>query len=204
MTTVERPAPAAPPRVGPPEPRLPGLAPVRLHLPGRALLLVAGLPGAGKSTLLAGVARRPGLAVLDSDAHRAALARRLPALPYRRYRPLVHLLHRLALVRAAVSAVPTVAVHLPATAVGTRAVVALLAALTGRSAHLLWVDAAPADALAGQRARGRVVPSGSFAGHARRAGTAARRLGRGRAWGFRSVTVVDRAAARAGLVVTGS
>ena len=52
-----------------------------------------------------------------------------------------------------------------------------------------------------ERARGRVVPSGSHARHARRATDAARRLGRGRSWGFRSVTVVDRARARAGLVL---
>ena len=206
MTTVERPAAAGPPSSDPtpPDPADPaptGPAPIRLALAGRTLLLVAGMPGAGKSTLLAGVARRPGLTVLDSDAHRAALARRLPALPYRRFRPLVHLLHRLALVRAACGATPTVAVHLPATAAGTRLLVALLAVLTGRSAHLLWVHADPAEALAGQRARGRVVPSGSHARHARRAADAARRLGRGRSWGFRSVTVVDRARARAGLVL---
>jgi len=174
---------------------------VRVHLPGRTLLLVAGMPGAGKSTLLAGVVPRPGLRVLDSDAHRAALARRFPGLPYRLYRPLVHLLHRLALVRAACSDARTVAVHLPATATSTRAALALLAALTGRAAHLLWLHADPDEALGGQRARGRVVPSGSFAGHARRAVAVHARLRRGRPSGFRSVTLLDREAARAGLVL---
>ena len=192
MPTVELPNPDRP---------LPAPAAVRLHLPGRTLLLVAGLPGAGKSTLLARVPRRPGLVVLDSDAQRAVLARRFPGLAYRRYRPLVHLLHRLALVRAACSGAATVAVHLPATTAATRGAVAVLAALTGREAHLLWVHAEPADALAGQRDRGRLVPSGSFAGHARRAAGAVHRLRRGRAWGFRAVTVLDRAAARAGLVL---
>ena len=174
---------------------------MRVRLPGRTLLLIAGMPGAGKSTLLAGVPPRPGLRVLDSDAHRVALARRFPRLPYGRYRPLVHLLHRLALVRAACSDTPTVVVHLPATAASTRVAVALLALLTGRAAHLLWLHADPDEALVGQRERGRVVPSGSFAGHARRAVATHDRLRSGRASGFRSITVLDRAGARAGLVL---
>jgi predicted kinase len=211
VTTVELPVPAAPARAVPlpcphpgsgPRPAGRGrLRPVRVRLPGRTLLLVAGMPGAGKSTLLAGVPPRPGLRVLDSDAYRAALGRRLPGLPYRLYRPLVHLLHRLALVRAACSDARTVAVHLPATAASTRTALALLAALTGRTAHLLWLHADPDEALVGQRARGRVVPSGSFSGHARRALAAYARLRRGRPSGFRSVTLLDREAARAGLVL---
>lgn len=206
MTTLELPVPDVPARAVPrpaagPVPRVGRTGPVRVRLPGRTLLLVAGMPGAGKSTLLAGVPPRPGLRVLDSDVHRAALARRFPALPYRRYRPLVHLLHRLALVRAACSDVPTVVVHLPATAASTRTAVALLAVLTGRAAHLLWVHADPGEALGGQRERGRVVPSSSFAGHARRAVATHRWLRHRRPVGFRSVTVLDRAAARAGLVL---
>jgi hypothetical protein len=172
-----------------------------VRLPGRTLLLVAGMPGSGKSTLLAGLPARPGLVVLDSDAHRAALGRRFPGLPYRRYRPLVHLLHRLALVRAARSDVATVAVHLPATGAPTRAAVVLLALLTGRAAHLLWVHANPDEALSGQHDRGRLVPSGSFAAHARRAVATHRRLLRGRVRGFSTITLLDRPAARAGLVL---
>jgi predicted kinase len=193
---MPRPAGGPVPRLGRSSPR-----PVRVRLPGRTLLLVAGMPGAGKSTLLAGVPPRPGLRVLDSDVHRAALARRFPGVPYGRYRPLVHLLHRLALVRAALSDVPTVVVHLPATAAATRTAVVLLAALTGRAAHLLWVHADPREALGVQRERGRVVPSSSFAGHARRAVATYGRLPHRRPRGFRDVTVLDRAAARAGLVL---
>ncbi len=193
---------ARPPGAGrAPVPARPCPDPVRVRLPGRTLLLVAGMPGAGKSTLLAGVPPRPGLTVLDSDAHRVALGRRLPGLAYRRYRPLVHLLHRAALVRAACSGARTVVVHLPATAASTRAAIVLLAALTGRAAHLLWVHVDPDEALGGQRDRGRVVPSGSFAGHARRAAATLDRLRRGRLRGFRSVAVVDRAAGRGGLVL---
>jgi predicted kinase len=174
---------------------------VRVRVTRRSLLLVAGMPGAGKSTLLAGLARRPGLVVLDSETQRVALAGRFPTLAYRRYRPLVHLWHRLALVRAAVSAVPTVVVHLPATAASTRAAVAAIAAVTGRAAHLLWLQADPREALAGQRDRGRVVPAASFAGHARRAAAVDVRLCRGRPPGFHAVTVLDRARARAGFVL---
>ena len=123
----------------------------------------------------------------------------MPRIAYRRYRPLVHLLHRLAVVRAAWSATPTVVVHLPATDSSTRAVVALLAALTGRTAHLLWLHVDPAEALRGQRERGRLVPSASFAGHARRGAEAAERLRGARPPGWRTVTVVDRVQARPGL-----
>jgi hypothetical protein len=189
VTTVELPL-SARPRHTRPHAACP--APVRLRLPRRSLLLVAGMPGAGKSTLLAG---------LDSDTYRAALTRRLPALAYRRYRPLVHLVHRLALVRAALSAAPTVVVHLPATAASTRAAVALVAAVTGRVAHLLWLHVDPADALAAQHARGRVVPASSFAAHARRAAVTERQLRGTRPRGFRSMTVLARARARAGLVL---
>ena len=206
MTTLETPTPVVPPqavrtsRAAPPR-RGGRPAPVHVRLPGRTLLLVAGMPGAGKSTLLGGLRPRPGLRTLDSETHRAALARRFPGLAYRRYRPLVHLLHRLAVVRAACSDAPTVVVHLPATAAATRTAVALIAALTGRAAHLLWLRADPDEALRGQHDRGRIVPSGSFAGHARRAAATDGRLLRHRPRGFRGATVLDRSAAGAGLVL---
>jgi hypothetical protein len=204
VTTLELPVPAvpvpraarAPGRCGPA-----GSAPIRLAVPGRSLVLVAGMPGAGKSTLLAALRRRPGIVVLDSDDHRVALARRFPRLPYRRYRALVHLRHRAAVVRAARSDASTVVVHLPATSTVLRSAVALVAALTGRTAHLLWLHVDPAEALRGQRDRGRLVPSASFAGHARRAAAATVALRGGRAIGWRTVTVADRSAARAGLVL---
>jgi AAA domain len=195
VTTIERALPV--------ERRASAPAPVRLALPGRTLLLVAGMPGAGKSTLLARLPRTPGLAVLDSEEHRAALALRFPGVPYVRYRPLVHLRHRLAVVRAAGSDAPTVVVHLPATSAVTRTAVALLAALTGRAAHLLWLDVERDEALRGQRDRGRTVPSRSFAGHARRAGVTTARLRVRRPSGFASVTVLDRVSARAGPVLDG-
>ncbi|MDQ1439747.1 MAG: hypothetical protein QOK43_3376 [Acidimicrobiaceae bacterium] len=88
---------------------------------GRSLTLVAGLPGAGKSTLLRGLARRPGLAVLDSETQRRALSMLLPArTPYFLYRPVVHLLHRAAIVQRAFGRTDSVVVHLPPRACRSR------------------------------------------------------------------------------------
>jgi predicted kinase len=174
-----------------------------LAVPGRVLLLVAGLPGAGKSTLLRALPPRPGLRVLDSDAYRDWLRGplgSLGSLPYTRYRWLVHLWHRLAVLVAALSTVRVVVVHLPATGARTRAAVAALAALTGRTAHLVWLDVPPEQALRGQRERGRVVPGGSFAGHVQRAAATSARLRPGGAEpGWATVTVLDRARAATGL-----
>ncbi len=177
----------------------------RIELPGRTLLLVAGMPGAGKSRLLAGLAAAHGagsaeLVVLDSEAYRVALRRALPGVPYSWYRPLVHLWHRLAVLLAAWSQAPTLVVHLPATDERTRTTVARLAAVTGRSAHLLWLDVDPVEARRGQEDRGRVVPEPSFAAHAGRAVTTAAALRTGPPpAGWTTATVIDRAAARAGL-----
>lgn len=172
---------------------------VRIEVPGRALVLVAGMPGAGKSTLLAGLPPDPRVAVLDSDTQRAALRRALPGLRYRHYRWLVHLLHRLAVLRAACSAVPVVVVHLPATDPTTRAVLARLAARTGRAAHLLWLHVDAADARRGQRERGRVVSPGSFSAHAERAASTTAALREGPGGGWQEVRVLDRAATAGGL-----
>lgn len=175
---------------------------MRLALAGRTLLLVAGMPGAGKSTLLAGLPPRDGMVVLDSDAYRAALGGSLPGVPYAAYRPLVHLWHRVAVLVATLSTVPTVVVHLPATDPGTRAVVARLARLGGRTAHLLWMHVDPSDARRGQCSRGRVVPVASFLAHAERAAdTEAVLLRSGAPEGWAGVTVLDRPAARAGLLL---
>lgn len=175
---------------------------MRVAVPGRALVLVGGMPGAGKSTLLAGLAPDPRVVVLDSDVHRARLRRALPHARYGAYRWLVHLAHRCAVLRAACSRTEVVVVHLPATGPGTRAVLARLAALTGRRAHLLWLHVDAEQALHGQRVRGRVVGAGSFAGHAARAAATTADLLTGHVPpGWHEVTVLDRDRARAGLVL---
>jgi predicted kinase len=171
-----------------------------LVMPGRVLLLVAGMPGAGKSTLLRGLPARPGMLVLDSDAYRDGLATALGGVPYRWYRPLVHLWHRSAVLFAALSATPTVVVHLPATREGTRRALAHLAALTGRTAHLVWLDVDPDQARRGQCERGRLVPGSSFAEHVERAAETSARLRACRsAPGWATVTLLDRRAAAQGL-----
>lgn len=170
-------------------------------VPGRALLLVAGMPGAGKSTLLGALPARAGLRVLDSDTYRARLRVVLGRLPYRRYRVLVHLWHRLDVLFAAISPTEVVVVHMPATRPGTRRAVAVLARLTGRSAHLVWLHVDPEQALHGQRTRGRLVPGKSFAEHARRAAETTVELRRDGAPGWATVTVLDRTTARHGLAV---
>ncbi|SDW59503.1 Predicted kinase [Amycolatopsis xylanica] len=141
--------------------------PLTLELGPRDLLVVAGLPGAGKTTMLREVRDPP---VLDSDQVRARLRALLPArVPYRLYRPLVHGWHRLRVVGHAAGAGGPVIVHEPSTRASTRALLAVVAVLTGRRIHLLWLDVTAEEALAGQRARGRVIRPRSFARHVRRA-----------------------------------
>ncbi|ANY08259.1 AAA family ATPase [Pseudonocardia sp. HH130630-07] len=176
--------------------------PLVLYLPGRSLLLVAGLPGAGKSTLLAGLAGIEGVRVLDSGSARSALAGRLPAgTPYPVYRWLTHLVHRASVAGVCAGPVPTVVVHLPATAPRVRAVVRGLARLTRRDPHLLWLDVPADEALDGQRARGRVVRPRPFAAHARRAERTAVRLRTGLEPGWTSIRSTDRSGARRGLAL---
>ncbi|MCE0768171.1 ATP-binding protein [Pseudonocardia kujensis] len=177
-------------------------APVRLSVPGRALVLVAGVPGAGKSTLLRRMPQRPGLRVFDSETQRDLLTRVLPGVPYPRIRALVHFLHRVAAVLAATGSARVVVVHLPATSTRLRRLVRGLARLTGRAAYLVWIDAAPEEALRGQADRGRVIQSRSFARHVRRADgvAAAIRAGTlGEPWA-RTISL-DRPTAARGLAV---
>lgn len=189
-----------------------GPTPLVIALPERALLLVAGQPGAGKTTLLQRLTvshRSPGtgcgagpVLVLDSDTIRAVLAQRWPRAPYRRYRFLVHLQHRVLIAGVALGAVPVLVVHLPATGAPTRAALAALARLTRRQPRLVWIDASAEEARAGQLARRRVIPTRSFARHARRAAAMTRRLCHHtppRGWSH--ATLLDRAAVDHGIVL---
>ena len=134
--------------------------PTVVSLPRRSFVLVAGIPGAGKSTLLA-ARPLPGASVLDSDPPRRWLRARLPqGTPYRRYRFLVHLVHRLRIVAALLAAVGPVVVHLPATGVLTRVALVVLAALACRRRYLVWVHADAGQARAGQARAGLVLDTG--------------------------------------------
>lgn len=165
----------------------------RVAIERRALVVVAGLPGSGKSTLLRAVCSSALVTVVDSDHDRAWLAARLPKnTPYARYRPLVHTLHRLRIAVLATIAPGPIAVHAPATGLGTRLTLVAIGVLTRRPRHLLWVDCTPEQALAGQIERGRIVRAKSFAKHVRRAPRLRAKLNAGPPRGWQSARVVER------------
>ncbi|HWD05254.1 MAG TPA: AAA family ATPase [Amycolatopsis sp.] len=167
-----------------------------IELGGRDLVVVAGLPGAGKTTMLR---RAPGgVRVLDSDQVRCRLGAVLPGVvPYRVYRPVVHVCHRVRIVVCALLRRGPLVVHEPATRASTRRWLAVVAASTRRPARLVWLDATAEQALAGQRRRARVVRSRSFARHVARARVVRDDLTAGRVPpGFASVKVLTRSAAR--------
>lgn len=142
---------------------------IALRLGRRELLVVAGIPGAGKTTLLSHAATGA-MPALDSDQVRSRLRGRLPAsLPYRCYRPIVHLVHRVRVVGFAFRDGGPLIVHEPSTRATTRGLLALLGLLTRRPIRLLWLDVTPEEARAGQVARGRVIRQHSFARHVKRA-----------------------------------
>jgi predicted kinase len=168
--------------------------PTVIELGPRDMLVVAGLPGAGKTTMLRHAAT--GLPVLDSDQVRSRLAAAIPAVPYRCYRPVVHTWHRLRIVSRALAADGPIVVHEPSTRASTRALLALVGRVTGRSVRLLFLDVTAEQALAGQRSRGRLVRPRSFARHVRRAGKWREELLAEQVPpGWESVQVVDRARA---------
>ncbi|WP_238424074.1 AAA family ATPase [Rhodococcus ruber] len=138
---------------------------------GAVFLIVGGIPGAGKSTLLRRIEHDiPGLTVLDPERRAEGLAAALPPdLPYRRYRPLVHLMHTLDVVRTLLAgphrSEGPVAVHDTATRSRRRDWTARLARRRGWTPVLVFLDVPRDVAQAGQHARGRVVNESSFARH---------------------------------------
>jgi AAA domain len=167
----------------------------------RALIVVAGLPGSGKSTLLRQTQANVPIAVLDTDHLRSWFTRTLPAnTPYALCRPFVHILHTLRILVMVVCSARPIVLHDPATGAGTRIAFALIGAITGRSRHLIWIDCTPAEALAGQVQRGRVLLKWAFASHVRRTPALRNRLLAGRTpQGWHTARLVDRPTASAGL-----
>ncbi|MFC7340814.1 AAA family ATPase [Saccharopolyspora griseoalba] len=135
----------------------------------RTLVVLAGLPGAGKSTALGKLSAEADVIRLDSEQVRARMRAALPGVPYRCYRPLVHLLHRSRIALACGFGRGPVVAHEPATRPSTRALLRLMARLTGREPVLLWLHTDAGAALRGQHARGRLIRSRSFRRHVRRA-----------------------------------
>jgi predicted kinase len=118
---------------------------VQLSFPANAVVVVAGVPGAGKTTLIRRAVDRGGARVIDTDDRREAGRRRgLYAGHYAR-------------IAAALVGRTPVVIHSRGTHPAARRAIAALAALRGRPAHLVLLDAARDEAEAGQRARGRTV-----------------------------------------------
>ncbi|UNZ21677.1 ATP-binding protein [Streptomyces sp. 891-h] len=162
------------------------------------MVVVSGLPGGGKSTLIKAAVPACGDVVrIDSQDTRERWERRMPHwLPYDVYRPLVRLAHYAGL-RAALRSGAAVVVHDCGTQSWVRRWLARDAVRRGRSLHLLLLDVAPEDALAGQSARGRRVSAYAFRRHLRavrrlRAAAESGRLPRGCV----SSVLLDRGAAQ--------
>ncbi|MFE9635391.1 AAA family ATPase [Streptomyces sp. NPDC006463] len=160
------------------------------------IVVVSGLPGGGKSTLIKRAAAGGG--AIDSQDTRERWERRMPrTLPYAVYRPLVRGAHYWGLWRTLRSGTSMI-VHDCGTQSWVRGLLAAVARRRGRALHLLLLDSSPAEALAGQAARGRRVSAYAFARHR---GAVTRLLRAAEAGhppaGCASATLLDRASASA-------
>jgi energy-coupling factor transporter ATP-binding protein EcfA2 len=180
----------------------------RLTFPARGVVLLAGIPGAGKTTLLrrlyglSGQERAPvrtagGVLILDSEQARNRWAASLRRLPYKWWRPLVHLTHYAWLWLALGRPAPIV-LHECGTRGWLFAALVRRAARHGREVHVVLLDVPASVALAAQRDRGRQVHPVRFGTHARRwrrLVTNAERAEASTMPGAVSVTLLDRASA---------
>jgi predicted kinase len=152
---------------------------VELSFPSDAVVVVAGVPGAGKTTLIRRAVDRDVVRVVDTDDRRETSGGRR----------LLYLRHYARIAAAVAGRRPTV-IHSRGTHPAARRAIAALAALRGRPAHLVMLDAARDEAEAGQQARGRTVgPAEMDRQVARWRRLMARRPARE---GWASVTVVAR------------
>ncbi|MEU9521189.1 AAA family ATPase [Streptomyces sp. NPDC048224] len=139
-----------------------GRSPHALLFGPRDLVVITGLPGSGKSTLMRRTVRG---GRVDSQDTRDRWDHRMPRLlPYALYRPLVRLAHYAGLRRALRSG-EGVVVHDCGTQTWVRGWLARAARRRGGALHLLLLDVAPGEALAGQRERGRGVSRYAFLRH---------------------------------------
>jgi hypothetical protein len=152
---------------------------VRLIFPADAVVVVAGVPGAGKTTLIRRAVDRDAVRVVDTDDRREAGAPRR----------LLYAGHYTRIAGALVGRRPAV-IHSRGTHPAARRAIAALAALRGRPAHLVMLDAERDEAEAGQRARGRTLAAGEMDRQIARWRRLMARRPRHEGWA--SVTVLDR------------
>ena len=134
------------------------------------LVVIGGLPGAGKTTLLRRLLAEgaPGVTGLDSEQVTERLRAARIAVPYRLLRPVVHLCHRLRVLRCIGGPAPVVLLTDPWTSPFWRAIVLRAAQQTGRPVRLVLLDEPPESARSGQAARGRAIPARAMRRHAQR------------------------------------
>jgi hypothetical protein len=179
-----------------------------LTFPPRSVVLLAGIPGAGKTTLLrrlyaltgrehGPVRTDDGTVVLDSEHARNRWATWLRPIPYRYWRPLVHLTHYRRLWTAVTRGSGPIVLHECGTRGWLFRGLVRHAARHGREVHVVLLDVPAAVAWESQRQRGRRVHHGRFARHARRwrRMVADGAAGRPVLPGAVTVTLVDRQAA---------
>ncbi len=145
--------------------RGPGDVPARLSYPPGAVVVVSGLPGSGKSTLL----RRwsEAASVVDPRTVHLACEAVMPArLPYAVYRPWARWKY-FRWLRTAVRDGEALLVHDCGGRPWMRRWLARSAGRQGRELHLVLLDVGVAEALSGQRARGRWAPRRAFVRHRR-------------------------------------
>jgi len=144
--------------------------------PAGDLVIITGLPGAGKSTLLSRLygltgaetapVRAGGVTVIDSMQSRLRWAAVLAPLPKPVRTAAVFVTHVLR-IRAALRRGESVVAHNRGCGPLVLRGFAALARRAGAGLHLVVLDVPAETALAGQRARGRVVRGRTFARHRR-------------------------------------
>lgn len=145
--------------------RGPGDVPALLSYPAGAVVVVSGLPGSGKSTLL----RRwsEAASVVDPRIVHVACEAVMPSwLPYAVYRPWARWRY-FRWLRTAVRDGEPVLVHDCGGRPWMRRWLARSAGRQGRELHLVLLDVGVAEALSGQKARGRLAPRRAFVRHRR-------------------------------------